>query len=53
MPLTRFEDGGAGRFTAMLQDELRVNSGLTYHPVCRLDEHRLPGAISISAYSKG
>jgi predicted Zn-dependent peptidase len=41
-----------GRFSAMLQEELRVNSGLTYHPSCRLEKHRLPGAISISAYTK-
>ncbi|HVO96742.1 MAG TPA: pitrilysin family protein [Bryobacteraceae bacterium] len=41
-----------GRFTSMLNDELRVNSGLTYGAGCRLDQNRLPGAISISTYTK-
>lgn len=41
-----------GRFTSMLNDELRVNSGLTYGAACRVDQNRLPGAIVISTYTK-
>ena len=40
-----------GRFTSMLNDELRVNSGLTYGAASRLDENRLPGAITISTFT--
>lgn len=41
-----------GRFTSMLNDELRVNSGLTYGASSQLEEDRLPGAIVISTYTK-
>jgi zinc protease len=41
-----------GRFTSMLNDELRVNSGLTYGAASILDQPRLPGAIVISTYTK-
>ena len=41
-----------GRFTSMLNDELRVNSGLTYGAGSRVDQERLPGAIVISTYTK-
>ena len=41
-----------GRFTSILNDELRVNSGLTYGASSRLDQNRLPGAISISTYTR-
>lgn len=41
-----------GRFTSMLNDELRVNSGLTYGASCILDRNRLPGAIAISSYTR-
>jgi predicted Zn-dependent peptidase len=40
-----------GRFTSMLNDELRVNSGLTYGAVCRLDTMRMPGAIGIATFT--
>jgi predicted Zn-dependent peptidase len=40
-----------GRFTSMLNEELRVNSGLTYGAACRLDRHRLPGAIGIATFT--
>lgn len=40
-----------GRFTSMLNDELRVNSGLTYGARSAVDEDRLPGAISISTFT--
>lgn len=40
-----------GRFTSMLNDELRVNSGLTYGARSSVDEDRLPGAIAISTYT--
>jgi zinc protease len=41
-----------GRFTSMLNDELRVNSGLTYGAGSILEQPRLPGAIVISTYTK-
>jgi zinc protease len=41
-----------GRFTSMLNDELRVNSGLTYGARSVLDLYREPGAISISSYTR-
>lgn len=41
-----------GRFTSMLNDELRVNSGLTYGASSRVDQDRLQGAIVISTYTK-
>lgn len=40
-----------GRFTSMLNDELRVNSGLTYGARSSVDEDRLTGAIYISTYT--
>lgn len=41
-----------GRFTSMLNDELRVNSGLTYGAACEIQQQRLTGAIAISSYTK-
>ena len=41
-----------GRFTSMLNDALRVNSGLTYGARSKLEQYRLPGAIVISTYTK-
>jgi predicted Zn-dependent peptidase len=41
-----------GRFTSMLNDALRVNSGLTYGASSVLDFHREPGAITISTYTR-
>ena len=41
-----------GRFTSMLNDALRVNSGLTYGAGATLDLHREPGAITISTYTR-
>ena len=41
-----------GRFTSMLNDELRVNSGLTYGASSQLEQARLPGAITINTYTK-
>jgi zinc protease len=41
-----------GRFTSMLNDALRVNSGLTYGASAQLQEDRLQGAIVISTYTK-
>lgn len=40
------------RFTSMLNDELRVNSGLTYGASSRVEMNRLPGAITIYSYTK-
>jgi predicted Zn-dependent peptidase len=36
----------------MLNDELRVNSGLTYGARSYYDRDRLPGALSISTYTR-
>ena len=41
-----------GRFTSMLNDELRVNTGLTYGANCRLDLNRLTGGVVISSFTK-
>ncbi len=41
-----------GRFTSMLNDALRVNSGLTYGAGSVLDLHREPGALTISTYTR-
>ncbi len=41
-----------GRFTSMLNDALRVNSGLTYGASSILDLQREPGAITISTYTR-
>jgi predicted Zn-dependent peptidase len=41
-----------GRFTSMLNDELRVNSGLTYGARSMVEMDRLPGAIAINSYTK-
>ncbi len=40
-----------GRFTSMLNDELRVNSGLTYGARSSFDQNRLTGAFEISTYT--
>ena len=40
------------RFTSMLNDELRVNSGLTYGARSELQQERLPGAITIRTFTK-
>ena len=41
-----------GRFTSMLNDELRVNSGLTYGASSRLDQARMPGGITIASFTE-
>lgn len=40
-----------GRFTSMLNDELRVNAGITYGASSVLDQGRLPGALTISTFT--
>jgi predicted Zn-dependent peptidase len=41
-----------GRFTSMLNDELRVNSGLTYGAGTNVQDDRLTGTIAISTYTR-
>jgi zinc protease len=41
-----------GRFTSMLNEALRVNSGLSYGASCQLQRVRLPGGIIITTYTK-
>jgi len=41
-----------GRFTSMLNEALRVQSGLTYGAACVLQQPRLVGSIIISTYTK-
>jgi predicted Zn-dependent peptidase len=41
-----------GRFTSMINDELRVNSGLTYGANSRVEMGRLTGGLYISSYTK-
>ena len=40
------------RFTSMLNDALRVSSGLTYGASSRMQLNRMPGSIAISSYTK-
>lgn len=41
-----------GRFTSMLNNELRVNSGLTYGARSYYDQHRDLGGVVISTYTR-
>lgn len=41
-----------GRFTSMLNEELRVKSGLSYGAFSILQQPRLPGAIAVTSYTK-
>jgi len=41
-----------GRFTSMLNDALRVNSGLTYGANSQVQEDRLTGSLFISTYTR-
>ena len=41
-----------GRFTSMLNEELRVNSGLTYGAASIVQQPRAPGAILIASFTK-
>ena len=41
-----------GRFTSMLNDELRVNTGLTYGAGSNVQLDRLPGSLSIRTFTK-
>ena len=42
----------SGRFTSMLNEELRVNTGLTYGVMSLVQQPRIPGAIVITSYTK-
>lgn len=52
VPLMLINTLFGGRFTSMLNDELRVNSGLTYGAGARVQMDRLTGAIYISSYTR-
>jgi zinc protease len=41
-----------GRFTSMLNEELRVKSGLSYGAFSLLQQPRLPGAIAVASFTK-
>lgn len=41
-----------GRFTSMLNEELRINTGLSYGANCRVDLNRLTGSITITSFTK-
>ncbi len=41
-----------GRFTSMLNDALRVNSGLTYGARSSFEQHKAPGPFAISTYTR-
>ena len=41
-----------GRFTSMLNEALRINSGLTYGASSRVDMSRLTGAIYVNTYTR-
>ncbi|HLK69320.1 MAG TPA: pitrilysin family protein [Bryobacteraceae bacterium] len=52
MALTLVNTLFGGRFSSMINDELRVNSGLTYGANSRVEQARLTGALYISTYTK-
>jgi zinc protease len=41
-----------GRFTSILNDELRVNTGLTYGASSIFDQNHLPGSLHISSFTQ-
>jgi zinc protease len=41
-----------GRFTSMINEELRINTGLTYGARCQVDQSRLTGGLYISSYTR-
>jgi zinc protease len=41
-----------GRFTSMINEELRINTGLTYGAHCQVDMSRLTGGLYISSYTR-
>lgn len=41
-----------GRFTSMLNTELRVKSGLTYGATSRINRMRLPGDVNLTSFTK-
>jgi predicted Zn-dependent peptidase len=41
-----------GRFTSMLNDGLRVNSGLTYGARSQFERRKVPGAFAISTFTR-
>jgi zinc protease len=41
-----------GRFTSILNDELRVNTGLTYGAVSRFEQNHLPGSLYIMTFTQ-
>jgi len=52
IPLTLVNELFGGRFTSMLNEALRVHSGLSYGAACRVEFARLTGGIAISTYTK-
>lgn len=40
-----------GRFTSMLNEALRINSGLTYGARARFERYRVPGPFAISSFT--
>lgn len=52
VPLTLVNTLFGGRFTSMLNEELRINTGLTYGANARVEMARLTGGIAISTYTK-
>ena len=52
VPLTLVNTLFGGRFTSMINDELRVNTGLTYGANSAVEMNRLTGGLFISTYTK-
>ena len=52
VPLTLVNTLFGGRFTSMINEELRINSGLTYGASARVEMNRLTGGIYITSYTK-
>jgi predicted Zn-dependent peptidase len=52
VPLTLVNTLFGGRFTSMINEELRINTGLTYGASARVEMNRLTGGIYITSYTK-
>ena len=52
IPLWVVNTAYGGRFTSILNDELRVNSGLTYGAFSRFDTSHLPGGIYVQSFTQ-
>jgi zinc protease len=52
VPLALVNTLFGGRFTSMINEELRINSGLTYGARCSVEMARLTGGLYINSYTR-